>query len=98
VGITSGAYSSIFIAAPLLTMWKEREPEWARRKAADEETRADATTNGGTEALDEQTLEDAEQAAADAPTPELVPVAAATSDRIEKRRQRRKSRPHGRPR
>ena len=31
VGIASGAYSSIFIAAPLLTMWKEREPEYARR-------------------------------------------------------------------
>src|SRR4051794_16420175 len=34
VGITSGAYSSIFIAAPLLTSWKEREPEFARRKKA----------------------------------------------------------------
>jgi len=33
VGIVSGAYSSIFIAAPLLTTWKEREPDWARRKA-----------------------------------------------------------------
>ena len=32
VGVTSGAYSSIFIAAPLLTIWKEREPEFARRK------------------------------------------------------------------
>src|SRR5262249_48363545 len=31
VGILSGAYSSIFIAAPLLTAWKEREPEYARR-------------------------------------------------------------------
>src|SRR5437867_9287043 len=31
IGIGSGAYSSIFIAAPLLTMWKEREPEWRRR-------------------------------------------------------------------
>src|SRR4029453_3969143 len=35
VGIGSGAYSSIFIAAPLLTMWKEREPEWARKKDLD---------------------------------------------------------------
>ena len=31
VGIGAGAYSSIFIAAPLLAMWKEREPEYARR-------------------------------------------------------------------
>src|SRR5262249_48083433 len=33
IGVTSGAYSSIFVAAPLLTLWKEREPEYARRKA-----------------------------------------------------------------
>jgi SecD/SecF fusion protein len=32
VGVISGAYSSIFIAAPLLTTWKEREPDYARRK------------------------------------------------------------------
>ena len=32
IGVTSGAYSSIFIAAPLLDWWKEREPEYARRK------------------------------------------------------------------
>jgi SecD/SecF fusion protein len=31
IGIGSGAYSSIFIAAPLLTIWKEREPEFHRR-------------------------------------------------------------------
>ena len=31
IGIGSGAYSSIFIAAPLLTSLKEREPEWARK-------------------------------------------------------------------
>jgi SecD/SecF fusion protein len=98
VGITSGAYSSIFIAAPLLTMWKEREPEWARRKAAEEQARAAASTNGGTEALDEEALAEAEQAAADAPAPELVPAAPVDSERLEKRRQRRKSRPHGRPR
>ncbi|MCL4474591.1 MAG: protein translocase subunit SecF [Actinobacteria bacterium] len=28
VGIISGAYSSIFVAAPLLTLWKEREPRY----------------------------------------------------------------------
>lgn len=28
VGIMSGAYSSIFVAAPLLTLWKEREPRY----------------------------------------------------------------------
>jgi SecD/SecF fusion protein len=41
VGIISGAYSSVFIASPVLTHWKEREPMWRRRDAA---TRA---ANGG---------------------------------------------------
>jgi SecD/SecF fusion protein len=31
VGIASGTYSSIFIASPVLTAWKEREPGYARR-------------------------------------------------------------------
>jgi SecD/SecF fusion protein len=31
VGIASGAYSSVFIASPVLTHWKEREPQWAAR-------------------------------------------------------------------
>jgi preprotein translocase subunit SecF len=31
VGIAAGTYSSIFIAAPLLAIWKEREPEWQDR-------------------------------------------------------------------
>ena len=30
VGIASGTYSSIFIAGPVLTEWKEREPVYAR--------------------------------------------------------------------
>jgi SecD/SecF fusion protein len=32
VGIISGTYSSIFIASPVLTAWKEREPGYARRR------------------------------------------------------------------
>ncbi len=31
VGIAAGTYSSIFIAAPLLTTWKEREEQWVVR-------------------------------------------------------------------
>ncbi|HEX9855719.1 MAG TPA: protein translocase subunit SecF [Acidimicrobiia bacterium] len=30
VGVAAGTYSSIFIATPLLTLWKEREPQWRR--------------------------------------------------------------------
>ncbi len=33
VGIASGAYSSIFIASPVLTHWKEREPGYRSRRA-----------------------------------------------------------------
>jgi len=32
IGIAVGTYSSIFIAAPILARWKEREPEWERQK------------------------------------------------------------------
>jgi SecD/SecF fusion protein len=32
IGVASGTYSSIFIAAPVLTHWKAREPIWRRRE------------------------------------------------------------------
>ncbi|HEX3735974.1 MAG TPA: protein translocase subunit SecD [Solirubrobacterales bacterium] len=32
IGIASGTYSSIFIASPVLTAWKEREPQFVRRR------------------------------------------------------------------
>ena len=32
VGIASGAYSSVFIASPVLSLWKEREPVYRRRR------------------------------------------------------------------
>jgi SecD/SecF fusion protein len=97
VGIASGAYSSIFIAAPLLTIWKEREPEFARRK--DEKV---------SKAGLEEAFEEAEEAAAAEPAPELAPVAtvdagdgsaaASAQAKREQRRQRRRARPHGRAR
>jgi SecD/SecF fusion protein len=110
VGVTSGAYSSIFIAAPLLTIWKEREPEFAKRKqfapTADGDAAFDVRKRRGGKIADAGTaaLEQSEQALAAEPTPELVDaVTAATSEpaaqeRREKRRQRRRSRPHGRAR
>jgi len=108
VGVTSGAYSSIFFAAPLLTIWKEREPDYARRKqqaaagALPEDgdgRRIGAPVDAGTAALAAS-----EAALAAEPTPELVDVVTATPSepsaqaRREKRRQRRRSRPHGRTR
>jgi hypothetical protein len=108
VGVGSGAYSSIFIAAPLLTMWKEREPEYAKRKqfAGDD---AASLVDGGKrrgKKLDAGTiaLAESERALSAEPTPELIDVVTATTSepaaqaRREKRRQRRRSRPHGRAR
>jgi SecD/SecF fusion protein len=114
VGVTSGAYSSIFFAAPILTIWKEREPEYARRKhQTDEEggqpdggkpvRRGPLRPKGGP-ALDTGTiaLQESEAALAAEPTPGLIdglsPEPATASVRREKRRQRRRSRPHGRAR
>ena len=34
IGTISGTYSSVFIAGPVLTAWKEREPLYRRRRAA----------------------------------------------------------------
>ena len=58
VGIGSGAYSSIFLAAPLLAMLKEREPEFQRRRD-DLGALAGVASVGGTLA------EEAEQVAAE---------------------------------
>jgi SecD/SecF fusion protein len=98
VGIGAGAYSSIFIAAPLVALLKEREPEYARRR--DDTELRDASSVG-------RLLDEAESLAAAEPTPDLVPVPAADEPQApravndakrERRRQRRKSRPHGRAR
>ncbi len=33
IGVLAGTYSSFFVAAPLVTIWKEREPQYKRRLA-----------------------------------------------------------------
>jgi SecD/SecF fusion protein len=99
IGVTSGAYSSIFVAAPLLAVWKEREPEYARRKQL-------AAANIPEGAAADAMLAEAEQVAAAAPAPE-TPVDFVESGlardgdpdaKRARRRQRRQNRPHGRPR
>ena len=47
VGIASGAYSTIFIATPILTMIMEREPEYAARKGEIEPADNAARRRGG---------------------------------------------------
>ncbi|HET8893479.1 MAG TPA: protein translocase subunit SecD [Gaiellaceae bacterium] len=107
VGVTSGAYSSIFIAAPLLTIWKEREPEYKRRKQLggdDAAVLVDGGQRGRKVDAGAVALQESEQALAAEPTPELVDAVTGTTSepsaqaRREKRRQRRRSRPHGRAR
>jgi SecD/SecF fusion protein len=104
VGIGSGAYSSIFLAAPLVAALKEREPEFARRRD-DLGALAGVSSVGGTLAAEAQQVaaesdgsgDDAD--ALEAPrAPVPTPSAAPTSSKRERRRQRRASRPHGRAR
>jgi SecD/SecF fusion protein len=105
IGIGAGSYSSIFLAAPLLAVLKEREPEFARRRD-DLGALAGVTTVGGTLAVEaaEILAEETAAAAADAPEVTAAPVPAPavspgpTSSKRERRSQRRASRPHGRAR
>jgi SecD/SecF fusion protein len=111
VGIGSGAYSSIFLAAPLLAALKEREPEFARRRD-DLGALAGVASVGGTlaeeaeeiaaaDAGDGEVAEDEEEAAAATaarPAPVAAPPVGPVSSKRERRRQRRASRPHGRAR
>jgi len=93
IGITSGAYSSIFIASPLLYIWKRREPEYARRKPT--------LAGDGDGALATAT---AAAAAQPAPAAMAQPVGVAegtvsrSQEKRERRKQRRRARPHGRAR
>jgi len=112
VGILSGAYSSIFIAAPLLTAWKEREPEFARRKGREPEGGPERPEDGGRPArlrprlpggtpaaADGGTLalEEATQAAASEPTPSLGDVIPQPSGAAQAKRERRRQRRRARP-
>jgi SecD/SecF fusion protein len=96
IGIVSGAYSSIFVAAPLLTIWKEREPEYARRLLAPVSARAEREESSVGGAV---TPEPAMAASAlETITQKAVTVGTSEAAKRERRRQRRRSRPHGRPR
>jgi SecD/SecF fusion protein len=89
VGIGSGAYSSIFLAVPLLAVLKEREPEYSRRREGQAEE--EGPEPGGAPA----------RPTPRPPEPALAPAGPAVSpasDKRERRRQRRRARPHGRAR
>jgi SecD/SecF fusion protein len=114
VGIFSGTYSSIFIASPVLTAWKEREPGFVRRREriADAEGKVPAFADDADLARLEG--EEAAQEAEVIPEPEeeiaLVgadggaedgddPAAVERRERNKRRRERRQQRrKHGRNR
>ena len=99
VGIASGAYSTIFIATPMLVILKEREPEFAKRKTAGlREKLEDGDGQEPDEPLPpEKPGEAEEEPAATAPVPSPAGDGAAAARRAERRR-RRRARPHGRAR
>jgi SecD/SecF fusion protein len=90
VGITSGAYSSIFIAAPLLAIFLEREPGFAKRRhelERDDEIEKPRRRRASAPAPVPTTTP-----ATDGPPPGAAAPAAPTSSR------RRRRRSHGRAR
>jgi SecD/SecF fusion protein len=86
IGIGSGAYSSIFLAVPLVAVLKEREPEYARRTELPPEEREEPGV------VPPRPLPPPEPALAGVPMPQP------SGDKRERRRQRRRTRPHGRAR
>jgi SecD/SecF fusion protein len=112
VGIGFGAYSSVFLAAPLVAVFKEREPEFAQRR--DDLGALEGVESVGGMLLDEDADEEAdeeddtggrtvERPRGPAPTPAPAAATAGAADltakaKRERRRQRRASRPHGRAR
>jgi SecD/SecF fusion protein len=88
VGIISGTYSSIFIASPVLTAWKEREPAFVRRRVRIAEVEggkvpafADEVATAALAADDEAEAEPAPEPVAEEPAAEPDAGAVATAER-----------------
>jgi SecD/SecF fusion protein len=109
VGIGFGSYSSIFLAAPLVAVLKEREPEFARRRddlgalegvesvggmLLDEPADEDVDGEGGTDGRPVETP----RGPTPTPAPTVAPGDVTAKSKRDRRRQRRASRPHGRAR
>jgi preprotein translocase subunit SecF len=82
IGIALGTYSSIFVAAPLLAIWKEREPEWQTAQKRTKRRRRD----GGTAVPEDAVVEAASvEAAPSAPTGPIGATARAPRKRKKRR-------------
>ena len=99
VGIVSGAYSSIFVAAPIVAVLKEREPEY-RKRQDDAGSLAGVQSVGGVLTQKSEPEPVAAPAGPLQPAPAIPapPSSAAAASKRERRKQRRSSRPHGRAR
>jgi preprotein translocase subunit SecF len=85
VGLATGAYSSVFIATPIVAMWKEREDRWSS-------LRLRIAARGGDTGFASATTDTLA-----APSLMEAPTAVATAPRPKPRsQQRRKKRKHGR--
>jgi len=97
IGVGSGAYSTIFIAAPLLVVLKERQPEYEKRKDVGLVEKLEVTQEVDVgpqpEPEPEAEVEDVAETGGDG-----AAAAAAAAARREARRKRRRARPHGRAR
>jgi SecD/SecF fusion protein len=106
IGVGSGAYSTIFIATPLLAVLKQREPEYAKRKdvglVEKLDVLADSDADDDGKPVEEPEPEPVPVTAEAAPEEPLVEAgdgaATAAAARREARRKRRRTRPHGRAR
>jgi SecD/SecF fusion protein len=90
VGIISGTYSSIFIASPVLTAWKELEPGFVRRRARIAEVEggkvpafADDVATAQLAVDDEAEAEPAPEPVAEESAPEPEVGAVATAERTD---------------
>ncbi len=76
IGVASGAYSSIFIASPVLTHWKEREPGYrARRKRIVEDLGAVPAYAGGAADVEPEVKRAGRTGRLTTPEPETVSAA-----------------------
>jgi SecD/SecF fusion protein len=100
IGITSGAYSSLFVASPMLAWLKEREPEFRKRRehavAITKSTLTDdAAEPSGSHAAPDSIPATVGGGAVNESDEERAAREAARRRRLERRRA---GRPHGRPR
>jgi SecD/SecF fusion protein len=78
IGVASGTYSSIFIASPVLTEWKEREPAYRSRRARIQEAMGTVPTFPEDNVVAK--IDEAERHAGDGAAPAAEPASAAAPE------------------